>query len=255
MPTPSQKIPGTRQVGVRLDDEHALLLARIADAITDGNRSAAVAALIDLYGGKILERVQQEAEDAARPPSVEVVHWRAPRLTRELVAYVAGLVRAGNMPTVAFQLAGIPPRLYSHWNKRGRSDRSAGRESLFADWATAIERAEAECEAEDIARLRAHGRVSWTALAWRLERQYPDRYAQRKRMDAHVQHSVFPVVDWDRLTALETRTLVELLRKASPELDDPGVGRSARPALELVPGDVLEIVEGEVVDVEEKPAP
>jgi hypothetical protein len=247
----SEKIPGRRQIGVSLDDEHAVLLGRIADSLTDGRKSLAVELLLDMYGGKILERALQEREIALAPP-LEVTRWQAPKLELAVIAYIAGLVRAGNMPEVACQMAGVPPRLRSQWFKRGRNDRSAGRQSLYADLVAAVERAEAECESEDIARLRAHGRQTWTALAWRLERQYPDRYAQRKRIDGKVQHSVFPVVDWDRLTPAETRMLVELLRKASPELDDPGVSRTARPALELLPADVID---GEALDHEQAEKP
>ncbi len=244
MTAPSQKVAGTRQFGIRLDDTRAALLERIADALAEGSKSGGIAALIDLYAGKILERIQQEKEAAQTPP-MEVTKWRAPKLSTELIAYMAGLVRAGNMTEVACQMAGISPRQKAQWFKRGRNDRQEGKESLHADFVAALERAEAECEAEDIALMRKHGRQTWTALAWRLERQYPDRYAQRKRIDGKVQHSVFPVVDWDRLTPLETRTLVELLRKASPEQDEQGVSRLARPAAELVPADVAEAVDAE----------
>lgn len=240
MPTPTAKVPGYRQLNSRISDEHAIMLQQIADNLCQGSKSEAVALLLNMYGGKILERALQEKETEQILLVQTFEKWEPPKLSPELVAYVAGLVRAGNMPEVAFAMAGIPKRLYVQWNKKGRNDRSVGKQSLHADWAAAIERSEAECEAEDIARLRAHGRTSWNALAWRLERQYPDRYAQRKRMDAHVQHSVFPVVDWDRLDPHETRTLVELLRKASPELDDPSLSRMARPAAELVPADVIE---------------
>lgn len=217
----------------------------MANAIADGSKSAAIEALLDTYAGKLIERHAQAQELANMP--APIVRWKAPKLDSELAAFVAGMVRAGNMPEVACDIAGISPRQRANWLKKGRADRRAGEESIHADFVANIERAEAECEAEDIARLREHGRTTWTALAWRLERQYPDRYAQRKRIDGKVQHSVFPVVDWDRLTASETRTLVELLRKASPDHDEPGVTRTARPAMELVPGDVLEALDGDIV--------
>lgn len=234
----------THSVGLRLDEDHVNLLERIAEAIGEGSKSAAVTALVDLYGGKILERYEQEIEAAKQPP-MEVTRWRAPKLSTELIAYMAGLVRAGNMTDVACQMAGISPRQKSQWYKRGRNDRQEGKESLYSDFVAALERAEAECEAEDIALLRKHGRQTWTALAWRLERQQPDRYAQRKRIDGKVQHSVFPVVDWDRLSPLETRTLVELLRKASPAQDEQGISRAARPAAELLPAEIAEAVDAE----------
>lgn len=246
MPRPSAKVPDRRQVNLSLDAEHAAQLAAVADAIADGNKSRALALLLDRYAGVLVERAQQEEKGAALEP---VVRWRQPKLTAELAAFVAGLVRAGNMPEVACDIAGVGPRQRANWMKQGRADRTNGRESLAADFVAAIERAEAECEAEDIRRLREHGKTTWTALAWRLERQYPDRYAQRKRIDGKVQHSVFPVVDWDRFTPEQTRTFVELLRIGSPEVDDPGVSRSARPALELVPGDVMEVIEGEATEI------
>ncbi len=254
----NQKPRATHSVGLRLDEDHVNLLVRIADAIGDGSKSEAVAALIDLYGGKILETIGQEkAIEAARMP-VEVTRWRAPKLSLELIGYMAGLVRAGNMVEVACQMAGLSPRTKTAWFKTGRNHRQEGTESLYSDFVTALERAEAECEAEDIALLRKHGRTTWTALAWRLERQYPDRYAQRKRIDGKVQHSVFPVVDWDRLSPVETRTLVDLLRKASPEGDEQGVSRLARPAVELVPAEVVEAIDAdwqELPELEEKPEP
>lgn len=248
----TRRLPG-RTVAIRLDDEYVDRLVRIAESIAGGSKSRAVEGLIDLHGGKALEAVVLPPAAPDDPPFVprEVVQWRAPKLSVELIAYCAGIVRSGNMPEVAFQLASVPPRLSSTWLKRGRNDRAADRESLYADLVTAIERAEAECEAEDIYRLREHGRQTWTALAWRLERQYPDRYAQRKRIDGKVEHSMLPMIDWDRLTAAETRTLVELLRKGSPEPDEPGLSRTARPALELVPADVIELGPD---DVREEPA-
>ena len=253
MAAPAAKDARTEQFRLSLDKERLALLTRIADSLAEGSKSGAVAALIDLYGGMILERVQQERDlrDVEAAPR-EVLRWKAPTMSRELIAYISGLVRAGNMPEVAFQIAGVTPRQRNQWLKRGRNDRQTDTQTLFADLVTAIEQAEGECEAEDLQRLRAHGRTSWTALAWRLERQYPDRYAQRKRIDGKVQHSVFPLVDWDRLTPVETRTLVELLRKASPELDDPGVSRAARPAAELLPADVLEIEEADYSELEDQ---
>jgi len=244
---PSSKVPDRRQIGISLDGVHAEQLTNIADALTDGNKSNAVSLLLDKYAGKLIEfGVERQIQVDTPPP---LIGWQAPKLSNELGAFIAGLVRAGNMPEVACNIAGVSPYQRRQWFKRGRADRTANKPSLYADFVAAVERAEAECEAEDIARLRKHGQTVWTAIAWRLERQYPDRYAQRKRIDGKVQHSMLPMVDWDKLDPRETTLLVELLRKASPEGDDPGVSRSARPAFELVPADVIEVVDGKAVDI------
>lgn len=222
---------------------HSELIERLAALKFDGNRSQALRHLIDLHAGKEVERAEQAV--STPPAPYEIVRWKSPKLSNELIAYVAGLVRAGNMPEVACNMAGITPRQRSSWMKTGRNDRRDGRESLAADFVGAIAKAEGECEADDIRRLREHGETTWTALAWRLERQYPDRYAQRKRIDGKVQHSLVPTIDYERLSLAETRQLVELLRKASPEADDPSMNRTIRPAIETVPEDIVEVVDGE----------
>jgi hypothetical protein len=40
-------------------------------------------------------------------------------------------------------------------------------------------KAEAEWEVSAITQLRSHGRENWQAIAWLLERRYPERYGKR----------------------------------------------------------------------------
>lgn len=247
MAYPSASPAAFRQLNLKLPVDAYDQFVRLAEVLTEGHKAQAFQQLLDTYGGKAIERAQQ-AKEAENAPLV-LVRWNPGRLTPELGGYVTGLIRAGNMPEVACEMAGITKKQRVNWMKRGRADQSQEKQSIYADFVAGIAEAEAECEAEDIARLRKHGKQSWQAIAWRLERQYPDRYAQRKRIDGTVQHSMMPMVDWDRYTPAETRTLVELLRKGNPELDDPGVSRSARPVMELVPADVLEVIDGEAEDV------
>lgn len=218
----------------------------------------AISHLISVHAGRETER----AREPATP--YPVVRWSQPKLSgsnaRELIGYIAGLVRAGNLPDVAASMAGVTSRQLADWRRRGRRDLTNGEETLHADFEANLEAAQAEVEAEDIARIRTAGAGDWRALAWRLSRLYPDRYGERKRVDRTSQVNLVPVIDWERLTIAQTRALVELLRIASPELDDPRVSKTARPALELLPPDVAEAIGeappiGETIEGEAREAP
>lgn len=232
------------QVNARLSVEQDEILGKLAEIIVGGSRSAAIAHLIDVHAGKEIERAEQREQLLAVAP-VEVTRWKKPSISREVIAYVAGLVRAGNLVETACDYAGITPTQRSAWLKRGRNDQRADRGSLYADFVAAVARADAESEVERVAMIQRAGPDQWRAIGYLLERQKPDRYGERKRIDGKVQHTLNPLIDYDLLTAAETRTLVELLRKASPGSDDPLVGRAARPAIELVPDDVIDAVDGE----------
>lgn len=226
------------------------------------DRGRAISHLISVHAGREVERAQQETKP------YPVVRWAQPKLDgargEQLIGYVAGLVRAGNLPEVAASMAGVTPRQLADWRRRGRRDLTNGGESIYADFVANLDAAQAEVEAEDIRRIRSAGASDWRALAWRLSRLYPDRYGERKRVDRTSQVNLVPVIDWERLTIAENRMLVELLRKASPELDDPRLDKQKRPALELLPPDMLEALSepeheapdiGETVEGEATEAP
>ncbi len=203
------------------------------------NRSAAIAHLVDLHAAVDIERLEEELLPSPYP----VTEWAPPQLSETLIAYVAGLVRAGNRIETALNLAGVTRKQWDRWGAAGREDQARGAYSLEADFVAALAKAEAECEAEDIRRIRAHGQKNWRATAWRLERLYPKRYGQHKTVDGKIEHSLTPMVDWDRLSPSEARTLVELLQKASPDPEDRRITRTARPVAELLPGDVIDQLE------------
>lgn len=239
-------------VRLTMDEARAEVLDALADYLANGepaNRSAAMRYLIDRHAGRALEALKLEAEEEKRP-SVEVVRFGAKRLSRELVGVIAGAIMAGLPRVSAYRLAGVTERQQRGWEAHGKKDRNDGKESLYADLVTAILQAEAEQQAENIAQIRKHRAKTWTAAAWLLERMYPDEYGERKRIDSKVQHSLIPMIDFDRLTLGEARALVELLRKASPDADGAGVGRFARPAAELVPEDIAQAIDAEWDPVE-----
>ncbi len=205
--------------------------------------SAAVARLIDLQAGKVLDAL----EAAASAPVFEVDRWRDRKLTRELASVVAGAVREGATKADAYRSAEVAPKQGDRWEKRGREDIENGRPSLQADLVASIERARAEFNIELLRELRNKGDVK--AILKMLD---PDQFSEVKRSTVDVSVKFAPLVDWEAMPIEKARLLAELLREYSPSPDDPSVSRTARPAIEAVPPDVLELVEG--VDFTEAPS-
>lgn len=100
----------------------------------------------------------------------------------------------GQSHATASEAEGVPRRTYFDWLERGRSDRDAGVQSLWADFAAGVDRTVAEVlgrveagivDAEPLA--DSGGKID-PAVArnrqWYLERRLPDVYGRR------IEHSV-----------------------------------------------------------------
>lgn len=105
------------------------------------------------------------------------------KLTPEVHEKVVRLVRAGNFRETACAAAGITSRTMRHWMALG-----ADGHEPYAEFAAAVDQAEAEAEARDVARVVKAGDDDWRALAWRLERKSNERWARRDRPELTVQH-------------------------------------------------------------------
>lgn len=197
--------------------------------------SAAVSRLIDLHAGQVLEAIEQ-----APAVRFDAERSRSRRLTGELVGDVSTLVREGMTKADAYRRLGVTEGTANRWEKQGREDRENEKGTLAADLVTALEQARAEFNHELIQEARRKG--DYKTLLKLLD---PEQFNPVSRSSVDVTHRFQLVLDWDALTIEETRTLATLMRKASPLEDDPAITRTARPAIEAVPPDVLELVEGE----------
>ncbi len=218
--------------------------------------SAAVARLVDLHAGAQLEVLEAQPAEVA----FELERWSSRRLSRDLIVTVAGRVREGSTKADAYRSVQVPPKLGGSWEKKGRDDVERERQSIHADLVMSLERARAEFNMELLAEARRQ--ADYKTL---LKLMDPEQFTPPSRSTVDVTHRWQMLIDWDRFTLTEQRTLAYLLRKGSPAEDDPSVTRTARPALEAVPVEVLEHVddvdEGEwteapVLDAgDEKPDP
>ena len=122
---------------------------------------------------------------------------RPTKLTPEVFEKMVLYQRAGLYFETAAALCGIDRTSRLHWLTRGREDLDCGRRrTLYAEFFIASEKAVAESEARDLQTIAevGHGHEAkydkeghlvrpamaptWQALAWRLERRFPDRYGR-----------------------------------------------------------------------------
>ena len=140
---------------------------------------------------------------------------RPTKLTSELEARIVALIRVGNYIETAAATCGINKTTLYDWLKRGARANSGP----YHEFSNAVEKALAEAEARDVARIDQAINENWQVAAWRLERKFPERWGRKDRQQ--IEHSgkidtgIHP--DVSRLTAHEKIQLVELMRKTKPE--------------------------------------
>jgi hypothetical protein len=89
---------------------------------------------------------------------------------------MAELRAAGVSMPVAAKALGIPQGTWSDWNMYGRRDLARGVESPYAVWWSAMEEAEASCEANMARMVMAAAVHDWKAALAILERRWPERW-------------------------------------------------------------------------------
>ena len=95
---------------------------------------------------------------------------RPTKLNKQLEAQICKLLRKGNYVETVCDYVGIPPERFYQWLKRNPEFREA------------VKKAMAEAEIKILAKIQR--KVSnWQALAWFLERRYPNKWGNKTRLD------------------------------------------------------------------------
>lgn len=177
--------------------------------------------------GRPVRRENREKRERGELPAV-----RPPKrtygveLTQELADAILLYALEGGFKEDCFARAGVSRDVFRGWLERGAHDLREGIASNLATFVTQFDAALAEARQEELGAIRAHGlrpKVTktierdgegkektiereesgdWRALAWRLERMNPDKFAARVRLEVE-------------------REIDELLSTLEAELDQP----------------------------------
>lgn len=97
-------------------------------------------------------------------------------ITPTLIGVIQNGISKGNYPEIAARAAGVSRSTYYLWLQKGKADRDAGRETLYATFSDAIKEAEATAEGL-LLDVVGDGEKGWQSSAWILERRWRERWA------------------------------------------------------------------------------
>jgi len=95
---------------------------------------------------------------------------------------IANLLRSikNGLPyETACKISNIPPSAFYEWRQKGIAAKQKGIENIYSKFVDKLEKAEAEAEARAIIQIQKAGVDKWQALAWFLERRFPQRWRQQ----------------------------------------------------------------------------
>lgn len=112
---------------------------------------------------------------------------RKTKLTPQLIVDAEKLVKVGNYVVTVCEYIGIDESTWYRWMRDGEKARTGIKRKFYKT----IKKAEAEAEIRLIADLQKIAQVDlkWQALAWMLERKYPERWGRKDKISAEVSHS------------------------------------------------------------------
>ncbi len=144
---------------------------------------------------------------------------RPPKLTPDLIERVAKLIRGGCYLETAAGSEGIPRETLHRWLAKGRE----GRGGLYGTFRHAVEKALADAETRDIARIDTAATKFWQAAAWKLERRNPRRWSAAQRVRFEVERQIKLMLDVlaGRLDEPTFRRVLEAMRELPADDDTP----------------------------------
>lgn len=107
---------------------------------------------------------------------------RPTKCTPKTRQVIVDALKAGLYRETAAQLAGIGVSTLYSWIERGEADIEASKRTVYAEFVEALQRGEAEGEADLLATIRESAPKNWQAAAWMLERKMPEKYGRRDQV-------------------------------------------------------------------------
>ena len=147
---------------------------------------------------------------------------RPTKLTKQIQQTIVEYVQKGNYVETAAAAAGINKSTLYDWLKKGQQNKKG----IYTDFSNALEKAMAESEIADLKKLNIHGREHWQAVAWRLERRFPEKWGRKDRITADINstHTEREEIQFEqRLTAdPEAKELLRQLFRKKMKLERAG---------------------------------
>lgn len=109
---------------------------------------------------------------------------RQTKLTFELINQAKKLISAGNHTKTVCEYLGIGESTWYRWLDKGREHKGDLCEQLLK----AVKSADATAEMRAVTGIMAAGKNNWQALAWFLERKYPDRWGKKKHEEEGIEN-------------------------------------------------------------------
>lgn len=104
----------------------------------------------------------------------------------EIKKRILRALKDGNTRKTAAEVAGICCKTLQRWCQRGRS--KSPDDTDYAAFVRSIKKAEAEAHEAAVKAIRQAGRKTWTALAWWLERKYPEEWSSDRELVRELKH-------------------------------------------------------------------
>jgi hypothetical protein len=137
-----------------------------------------------------------------------------PARQEKLLSYV----RQGCTLRAAALKAGIHERTFYLWREKGEKART-GKYREFVD---ALEEAQAHAEVALVTSLKLQGAEDWRALAWMLERRFPEAWAKQQIVEnRHADSDGGPLPTPTLTINFADATPEQLAALAGVDLDDP----------------------------------
>lgn len=113
---------------------------------------------------------------------------RKPKLNQVFIERAADLLRTGCFQKNVCELLGVAEQTWYRWLREGQ----AAEKGIKRDFYEAVNAANAEAEINLVAELQrvAHEEKEWRAVAWMLERKFPERWARKDRTKAEAEKGV-----------------------------------------------------------------
>ena len=112
---------------------------------------------------------------------------RKSKLTPQLINDAVKLLKGGSYISTVCEFIGIDTSTWYRWMREGKKAKAGIKNHFYH----AIKKAEAEAEIRMVTDIQkiANENQTWQALAWMLERKYPERWGRKDKISADVSHT------------------------------------------------------------------